>query len=167
MSSICYDGMVGMKPEIEMRSFLSDDEEFSYQLPKVCFECCGDVNSSEIGFDWRRDSVMVVKDNRAVRYSELNYYELLMTEVDGQADWIDGGIVKILGYDYSDVSDIRPIKEYRIEEFDLNNSVKRTYKVVLEDTSQLKAYDESYIKSIVGTDSNPMGEEYVLRDLDN
>ena len=164
MISNDYEGMVGMNPEFEKRHFFSGDDDFTYQVPKVYFECQGDIGHDELAFDWSRDSVIMVRDNRAVRYTEFNNYELLMTTLDGRKEWVDGIIADIMAYDPQCASDIRTARSYCIEEFDWNNSVKRKYKVILEETSKLEEYEEGHLKSIIDRDSKCIGEEYVLTD---
>lgn len=164
MSSNYYDGMVGMKPKIEKRYFFSGDDDFTYQMPQVFFECQGDVDHADSAFDWRKESVITFKDNRAVRYTEFDHYELLMTDLDGQTDWVDGRLADCMGWDIEDASDTRTVKSYLIEEFDWNTSEKRTYKVILESTSKLEESNEGHLKRVI--DSKCIDEEYVLTDPD-
>ena len=167
-----YEGMVSMKPEMEARHFFSGDCDFTYQIPKVYFECVGEVENFEdenplkLGFDWRGDSMVVVKDNRAVRYTEYDYYELLMADLDGKTEWKDGRLVDIIGWDLDQAKDIRKAKSYMIEEYDWNSSLKRRYKVILEETSKLEAYDNGYLKKIIDENSKSIGDEYILTDPD-
>ena len=153
-----YEGIVGMKPEFEKRDFFSGDDDFTYRVPHVYFECQGDVDHSQKVFDYCGDSVIMVKDNRAVRYTEFDYHELLMTDLDGKTEWVDGRLADIMGWDIEDASDTRKAKSYWIEEFDLNNSVKRKYKVTLESTSKLEEYEEGSLKSIIERDSKCIDE---------
>jgi hypothetical protein len=90
-----------------------------------------------------------------------------LTDVDGKTDWVDGRVADIMGWDIEDAADIKTAKSYWIEEFDWSNAVKRKYKVILEETSKLEEYDAGYLKSVIDKDSKRMGEEYVLRDLEN
>ena len=167
MSSISYEGMVGMKPELEKRHFFSGDDDFTYRAPQVYFECQGEINHSQLAFDSRYDSVIMVKDNRAVKYTEVDHYEVLLTNLDGRTEWVDGTLADIMGWDIEDAADIRTAKSYWIEEFDGSNAVKRKYKVILEETSKLEEFDERYLKSVIDRDGKCIGEEYVLRDLEN
>ena len=167
MSNTSYDGVVGMKPAMENRDFYSGDDDFTYRVPQVYFECQGEINHSQVGFDWREDSVLMVKDNCVVRYTEIDHYEVLLTDSDGRTDWVDGQVADIIGLDIEDAADIRPAKSYWIEEFDFRNAVKRKYKVILEETSKLEEYDAGYLKCVIDRDSKCVGEEYVLRDLEN
>ena len=166
MSSNYYEGIVGMKPKIEKSHFFSGDDDFTYQVPQVYFECQGEIYHSPLAFDWRGNSVILVRDNRAVRYTEFDHYELLMTDLDGRTDWVDGRLADFMGWDIEDASDTRTVKSYLIEEFDWNKSEKRTYKVILESTSKLEESDEEYLKSVIDRDSKCIDEEYVLTDPD-
>ena len=166
MNSNYYNGMIGMKPKSGDAIFFSGDDDFTYRIPRVYFECQGDVDHLESAFDWRGESVITFKDNRAVRYTECNHYELLMTDIDGCTEWVEGVLADIMDYDMQYASDVRTVKSYLIEEFDWNKSEKRTYKVILESTSKLEESDEGYLKSITDRDSNCIDEEYVLTDPD-
>ena len=165
MSSTSYEGMVGMKPELEKGHFFSGDDDFTYQVPQVYFACLGEINHSQQAFDCRYDSVIMVKDNRAVKYTEIDSYEVLLTDVNGRTNWVDGVVAEIMGWDIKDAADIRTAKSYWVEEFDWNKSEKRRYKVILEETSKLEENDEGYLKSVIDRDSKHMGEEHMLRDL--
>ena len=162
-----YEGMVSMKPEIENRHFFSGDDDFTYRVPQVYFECQGEIDHSQSVFDYSCDSVIMVKDNRAIKYTERLSNEILMTDLDGHTAWVDSMIVDCMGGDDDGVSDIRASKSYWIEEFDWNKSEKRKYRVVLEEITQLEEYDEAYLKSVIDRDSKCISEEYVLADLEN
>ena len=166
MSSTNYEGFVGMKPELKQRYFFSGDDDFTYQVPMVYFECQGEINHSQRALDYKFDSVIMVKDNRAVKYTEVDHYEVLLTDLEGRTDWVDGIPADIMGWDTEDAADIRTAKSYWIEEFDWSKSEKRRYKVVLEEISKLEEYDERYLKSVIDRDSKIIGEEYVLMNSD-
>ncbi|MBO5908489.1 MAG: hypothetical protein J6Q67_01715, partial [Clostridia bacterium] len=74
------------------------------------FECQGETEHSQLAFDWRGDSVIMVKDSRAVRYTEFNHYELLMTDLDGRTNWVEGRLADIMGWDIADAIDTRTAK---------------------------------------------------------
>ena len=80
MSNSSYDGLVQMQPNFENGEFFSGDDDFTYQVPRVYFECLGEINDSQSVFDWNDASVITFKDNRAVKYTECSLYELLMTD---------------------------------------------------------------------------------------
>jgi len=166
MNSNSYEGLVQMKPKMDNRHFFTGDDGFTYQMPRVYFECQGDIDHSESAFDWREESVITFKDNRAVRYTELDHYQVLLTDLDGRTDWVDGRLAYIMAYDMQYASDVRTVKSYLIEEFDWNKSEKRTYKVILESTSKLEESDEGYLKSVIDRDCKCIDEEYVLTDPD-
>ena len=167
MISNTYEGMVRMKPETENRHFFSGNDDFTYQVPQVYFECEGDIDHSQLVLDYRSNSVIMVKDNCAVKYTEFNHYEGLMTNSKGETVWFDGIAADMMEWDVEKFNEIRPAKSYFIEEFDWNKSEKRRYKVVLEDISKLEEYDASYLRMVINRDSKDIGKEYVLADLDN
>ena len=167
MISNTYEGMVRMKPETENRYFFSGDDNFTYQVPQVYFECNGEIDNSQLALDYRVNSVTMVKENCAVKFTEFDHYEILMTNSKGEPEWVDRIAADIMGWDVESFNEIRPVKSYFIEEFDWNKSEKRRYKVVLEDISKLEKYDASHLKKAIDRDSKDIGEEYVLADSDN
>ena len=165
MSKSSYDGLVQMQPTFENGEFFSGDDDFTYQVPRVYFECLGEINDSQSVFDWNDASVITFKDNRAVKYTECSLYELLMTDENGESCWIDGKVADCMGCDAENVKQIRPKKVYMIEEFDWSKSEKRRYKVILEKTSKLEEHDEVYLKGVIDRDIK-CGGDYTLRDTE-
>lgn len=161
MISNTYEAMVQMKPKMENYHFFTGDDDFTYQVPRVYFECMGDINHSPSAFDWKDDSVIVFKDNCAVRYTERNSYEMLMVDDEGVGTWVDGWVVDIMGWDINNVEEL-PVKSYMIEEFDWNKNEKRRYKVILEETTRLEEYDEVYLKKVIARDREEDCREYIL-----
>ena len=157
-----YEAMVQMKPKMENYHFFTGDDDFTYQVPRVYFECKGDINHSPLAFDWKDDSVITFKDNCAVRYTEHNSYEMLMVDDEGVGTWVDGKLVDIMCWDVKNTKEVRPVKSYMIEEFDWNKNEKRRYKVILETSSKLEEYDEMYLKKTIARDYEAECGEYNL-----
>lgn len=162
MISNTYEAFVQMKPEMDNRHFFTGDDDFTYQVPQVYFECLGETDNSPVAFDWSDNSVITVKDNRVVKYTECTLYELLMTDANGESSWVDGRLADCMGWNVKNVKQIRPKKSYMIEEYDLNNSEKRRYKVVLEETTNFEEYELEYLKKVIESDSKCNGNEYTL-----
>jgi hypothetical protein len=165
MISSSYEGLVQMEPDLKNGEFFSGDDDFTYQVPRVYFECAGDIHDTHSVFDWSQNSITTFKDNRALKCTEYIYNQFLMTDENGESYWCDG-IYEFFTEEYLKyASDIRPIKSYMIEEFDWNKSEKRRYKVILEETSKLNEYDEPYLKKVIDRDIK-RGGDYTLRDTD-
>lgn len=160
MSNV-YEGMVQMKPNFKNMEFFSGDDDFTYQMPRVYFECFGEINDSHSEFNWSDNSLITFKDNCAVKYTEVISCELLLPVENGEEFWFDAredlGEVAL---EYA--KEIRPVKSYIIEEYDWNKSEKRRYKVVLEETSKLEDYEQRYLKKVISRDSEDAGKEYML-----
>ena len=144
MTNNYYEGFIPMNANIEKTEFTAEDDTFSYQVPNVYLECCGEICDSMSAFDWIDDSIFVVKDNRIVQYTERNASDILMTDMNGQKDWVPGHVADIMGMDVDGTEDKRSVKEYFIEEYDFNKCERRKYKVILEETSEFKEYEIPY-----------------------
>jgi hypothetical protein len=163
MISSSYDGLIQMEPNLENREFFTGDDDFTYQVPRVYFECLGESTDTQTMLEWDDASVITFKDNRALKYTESTYYEYLLPNENGEESWYIGKY-EFLGEDELKYArDIRPVKSYTIEEFDWNKSEKRRYKVILEETSKLEKYDEAYLKRVIDRDSHGEGREYILK----
>ena len=164
MISSSYDGLVKMEPNLENREFFTGDDDFTYQVPRVYFECLGESTDTQMALEWDDASVITFKDNRAVKYTERTYHEFLLPNENGEESWYTGEYGFLGEDDLKYARDIRPVKSYTIEEFDWNKSEKRRYKVILEETSKLEEYDEAYLKRVIDSDIKS-GGDYTLRDI--
>ena len=164
MSSIYYNGLVSMKPEMEKKDFLADpyDYGFSYQVPKVCFECEGEIYDSQSVFEWNDDSLMVIKDNCIVKYTKSNFRDVLVRDTDGKKHWLENMIADIYGFGDEDVEASIERKQYTIAEYDLDKSEKRIYEVILKETVKLDHGDERYIQEMLDKTKEQDGAEHWL-----
>ena len=119
-----YYGLVPMKPKIEKRDSFSGDDDFTYQVPRVCFACEGEIYDPASVKEWGDDFVVVVKGKHIVKYTGSNFYELLMPMKNGKDEWIPGKFADVCG-DWECASETRKAKFYSIEEYDLENSEKK------------------------------------------
>ena len=156
-----YYGSVPMKPEIEKRDFFSGDDDFTYQVPQVYFACEGEIYDSASVKEWGDDFVVVVKGKHIVKYTESNFHELLMPLENGKDEWIPGKFADICG-DWECASETRKARSYSIEEYDLDKSEKKTYRVILEETSKITSHDEAFLKAAINNGDNYDSAEYTL-----
>lgn len=146
MSNTWYEGFVPMRAEMEKREFYSGDDDFSYKIPKICFECSGETDISNKAFDWSDNSIIVEEGNCTVKYVNCTHHELLMTDLDGKTDWVNGVLASCMGWDVDDVTETQIVQTRWVEEYDWEKSVKRKYKLVLEEVSAIEKYDRIHIK---------------------
>lgn len=92
-------------------------------------------------YTWNTHSVCVHKDNHIINYCEDVFLDLLLENEDGSTSWFDGRAANIIDIDESKVVEVRPANQYYIEDYDLEKSVKRRYKVALEETSEMSEFD--------------------------
>ncbi len=164
MSGIFYDGMVAMKPEMENKDFGCDpyDYEYSYKVPKVGFECAGEVYDAKTTFAWSDESVTIVKDKCILKYTESKFCEVLVTDVNDEKHWLENRMADICGFGDEDVEDCVERKRYTVEEYDLDKSEKRTYEVVLKETRKLDYSDDYFIERALKIENKLDGTEYWL-----
>ena len=164
MSSICYGGSVRMNPEVEIKEFDPwCDEGYPYKMPKVYLEGWGESYNRQYCFDWDEDSVVVVRDKRVIKYTRSTFVELLAKNEEGEIVWMDGR-----GAPYENcwkgeyLDEDRPAYEYTIEEYNLETSTKRKYKMVLEKETELDIQDYSSISNFVDVDK--LGTHFKIED---
>lgn len=167
MSCGCiYEGSVPMKPEMEKRDFYCDDE-ISYPVPKIFYECNGEIYDSWSMEAWNDDSVIMVGDKRMVKYTETNFYDVRYTYEDIKDEWYEGRYADFLCYPDEDIAEVRETKRYSVEEYDLASGKKRKYKVVLEEVSDMDDWDNNYVKRLLREECMTEDAEYKLTDTYN
>ena len=143
-----YNGSVPMKPEMEKKDFVCEDD-VCYQVPQVYFGCIGELSDCTSAFDWNDEFIIVVKDNVILKYTESTFCETLVKDPDGENNWMNGSVASFSGYDDEDVQDVIERKLYTIEEYDFNKFEKRKYKVIYEETSSINDLNYCELKHYV------------------
>ena len=164
MSSVCYGGSIRMKPEAEM---LDLDPMFEggypHQVPKVYLEGLGEVYCPQNCFDWDDDSVIVVRDRYVVKYTRSSFVELLAKNEAGEIVWMDGRRAPYSDcWDGEYLNEYRGGREYTMEEYDLETSKRRKYKMLLEEESELDAGDYRSLSNFV--DAAVLGSHMKIED---
>lgn len=156
-----YNGSVPMKPEMEKKDFVCEDD-VCYQVPQVYFGCTGEVYNNTSAFDWNNEFVLVVRGNIILKYTESTYCEVHVKDSDGKDNWMTGPLAEFSGYDSEDVEDVIERKLYTIEELDFDKFEKRKYKVVFEETSTINDSDYCTFKHYVSDESEYNSVDYTL-----
>ena len=162
MSSYHYGGQVEMKPVVEenVGNDFMEDEGYPYAIPKVYLEGYTEQYYPQVVFDWSNDSVVLVRDKRVLRYTRSSFVELLAKDEEGNIVWMDGRNAP-----YSDcwsgeyLDEERGATEYSIEEYNLEQSEKKIYKMILEKTSKMTNHDRSCLKDFVDVTDFYMTDE--------
>ena len=161
MYGIYYEGVVPMKPEMKKKDFVSDDE-FSYQMPRTYFWCAGEVYDQATAFTWSDDSLLVVKDNCVVKYTESKFQDVLVVDEEEKKGWLENREAALYGFTNENIEDNIERKRYVVEEYDLEKLEKRKYQVVLETISPMNDLDEYYIQKAINTNKEINNTEYRL-----
>ena len=98
---------------------------------------------------WNTHSVCVRRDNHIVKYCEDVFLDLLLENDDGTTSWLDGRSGHIIEIDEDKVVDVRLSNQYYIEDYDLEKSAKRRYKVVLEEFSEMDEFEHQYFANTI------------------
>lgn len=139
--SIYYRGYsVPMKPEMEKANITIKDED-TFDIPSIHYDGCVFADDEEFMFDWGIDSILIKQADHIVKYSEISSYDVLLKDEDNESAWYNGAAAENLGATKEDIVDFRPTKEYQIEKYDLEKSLKYRYKVILEETSEMDEFD--------------------------
>ena len=151
MSSCFYCGSIRMNPEVEKEnSNPMRDEGYPYKIPKVYLEGIGEDYYPQTLCSWDDDSVVVIRDTCAVKYTLTSFLELLAEDETGNTVWIDGRRAP-----YSDcwkgkyLDDFREAHEYSITEYDLKTYKKKNYKVVSEEQLDIDDWDLYLLSEMV------------------
>ena len=158
-----YQGVVPMRPEVEKSDFVGDDE-VTYQMPTIGFECVGEVYDSESAFAWHEDSLFMMKDNRIVKFTEYNSHDVLLTDLQGQTKWIEGRLADCMGFWVENTDEFQKTRSYWIEEYDLDKLEKRKYKVILDSSSPIEWQHEYSIHQLLKGLMESNGTECVLKE---
>lgn len=144
MVSTNYFGTVSMIPELAKMDFFSgDDDVTSLDLPKIYFDGMRDLYEEDYAYDWLMDSVIMAKDQYVIKFTESTTNEVLLKDMNGESAWLNGQVALMLGVDITEQEDIRVLKEYFVEVYDLEKSEKKRGKVVFEEPSPMSEYEFS------------------------
>lgn len=140
-----YYSYISEKLNMDMKD--SDFYEDESGITSPCFYYEGfDMSLKEGPFDmWNTHSVFMHRDNHIVKYREDTFLDLLLENDDGSTSWFDGRNCQVIEIDESKVVDIKPSNQYYIEDYDLEKSVKRIYKVTLEETLEIDEFEHEHI----------------------
>ena len=155
MASIFYGGKIRMQA-VDVNENKSDDfydhmDEYPYRVPKIYLEGYCDTYFPQMCFDWSDDTTVMVRDDFIVEYTKSYYAELLAENENGDIVWMDGRTApysNCWGGKYLD--EVRGAYSYRVVEYDLRTMERKTYKVVLEKTSEFDARDIDRIMELYG-----------------
>ena len=162
MNNCFYAGWVEMKPkfeESECYDFM-EYEGYPYAIPNVYLDGCGEEYYLPDGRGWEDDSIVWVRGGKVVQYTKSKFLETRARGDNDECIWLDARRVS----DQSDfaveyLNEYREANEYRIEEYDLEKSEKKKYKVLLEETSSMDESDRFRLKNFVDAKLFQISEE--------
>lgn len=141
-----YYSYISDKLNLDMKDSDFFEDESGITPPHFYYEG-SDLSIKEDPFTvWNQHSIFVHNDKHIVKYREDTFLELLLEKEDGSTSWFDGRACTVIDIDEDRVVDVRPSNQYYIEDYDLEKSVKRSYKVILEEISKMDEYDYSSLK---------------------
>ena len=164
MESIYYEVSFPMKPEMEKKDYFCDpyDYELTYRVPKMYFECTGKAFDSKSSLEWSDDSLVVFKNDCIVKYTESNFYDVLVKGTEDPKHWFESRDADIYGFYDDDVEDAIERKLYTVEEYDLKKSEKRKYRFVESTNSKMNDIDKEQVQRWIDKMKKYGMEEYVL-----
>lgn len=155
MSSCYYSGSVVLKPEVEKETIDSMYEEgYPFKMPKVLLEGCGEEYCPQYDFTWADDSVVLVRENEIVKYTQSHFTELLAENENGEIVWMDGRSAPYSNcWDGKYLGESREVKKYEVEVFDINTSRKTTYNITESKTEDFTESDKYHLVNYAGPEA--------------
>lgn len=163
MSSYFTRGTIPLLPDQSAPAFAEEEQGYPFSIPKVFLEGAADGYHPQVGFSWGDDTIVVLRGDCFTTYTKSEFSELLAEDENGNVIWVDGRNAP-----YEDcwsgryLDKTRGAKEYRIVEYDLKTSQKRTYKVSLEETAQFTDRDLNRIAEFA--DTEVLGITFEIKD---
>ena len=160
MSSFTSVGSVQLRVEEKERDY----EDFGYDrypfpFPKVFLDGITESYYPQFDFSWGKDSVVVVRDGEVDIFSKSDFTELHAIDENGKECWMDGRSAP-----YEDcwggkyLPERRPGQEYTITSYNTKTGQKKTYRVVLEEVTDMDETDARIIQPFIKDD--PQNELY-------
>ena len=157
-----YEGMVPMNPKMEKKDFISE-EEFTYPVPSVYFECAGEKPyDSSSAFGWGDDSVTWIKGRNVIKFTESTYNDVLVTDENGENVWLENREADICGFQDSHVNDVIARRRMTVEVYDIDKAEKRLYKVAFERTLPFESTDKYFLEKIMKMEESRERSTYML-----
>lgn len=142
MATLCYEGRVPMSPELDKIDFYSNDDDVCcFKVPKIYYGVVQESCEEEPVYDWRMDTLVMAKNQCAVKYIESTGIEVLLENKYGEREWVKGKIAEILDIDIEGRENVREVTEYFVEVYDFEKGEKKRGKVVFEEPSPMDEYD--------------------------
>ena len=164
MSSVYYCGSIRMNPEVEEE--ICDpmfERGYPYKIPKVYLEGYGESYFPQWCFGWDDDSVIAVRDKLLVRYTRSSFTELLAKNESGEIVWMDGRTAPYSNcWEGEYLNENRGAQEYTVEEFNLKNYTKKTYKMVLDEEKLLDNSDLASLSNFL--DKEALDDHFYIKD---
>ena len=158
MSSITYGGKLLMKAEDDNKTLKNnyDDcfDSYPFEVPKVYLDGTCEDYMPQVCFSWSDDSVVLVRGNRVIKYTQSNFAELLAKDKDGNIIWMDGRSAPYSNcWDGEYLNEVRGGKEFTVTEYDIGTAQKRRYKMVLDETTEFESWDYLQLSDFVDADT--------------
>ncbi len=124
-------------------------KEYPFVVPKVVLEGYEDPNLYAGG----TNSVVLVRGRIVTIYTDGSFAEFLEKDEDGNVYWVDSRKGHDDDYDYwseENFIDFRKTEERMLMEYDMNTLEKKTYKMVLDETSKMDEEEICRIEDYLG-----------------
>ena len=164
MSSTILGGKILLEPvEEEKREEDYGYEGYPLRKPTVYLEGVTEAYYPQTMFGWDDDSVVVVRENRVVKYTRSSFVELLAKDEKGNIVWMDGRNAPYSDcWDGEYLDDYRGGEEFTIKTYDLSTMKKQSYKAVLEKEEEMENYDIRRISEYI--DTKEVEEKFVINE---
>lgn len=155
MSSFTADGFVRLTVEKEDTTNKNYDyERYPFTYPDVLLDGICESYYPQVDFSWGQDSVVVMRDGEIDVFSKTDFTEMHAIDESGKECWMDGRSApydSCWGGKY--LPERRPGREYTVTNYNTVTMQKKTFRVVLEETTQMDEMDIRRIRTFIKTNS--------------
>ncbi len=163
MGSIFSSGTIPLTADEEAVAEAKEMCGYPFSVPKVFLDGSADSYYPQVDFSWGDDGIVVVRENCITTYTKSSFTELLAEDENGNVIWVDGRSAPYEGHwSGKYLNKTRAAEEYKIVEYNLATSEKKTYKVTPVETVPLDARDREILTAFV--DSETLENTFEIKD---
>lgn len=167
MSSITYGGKLLMKAENNNKNknddYMYDYASYPFDEPKVYLDATCEDYYPQVLFSWSDDSVVLVRGANVIEYTKSNFAELLAKDKEGNIIWVDGRTAPYEDcWDGEYLNETRGAQEFKVTLYNIETLQKKRYKMVLDETTELDAWDFRRLSEFV--DADTLGSHSLIKD---
>ena len=151
MGGFCYGGTLPLKvDEAKVEDNTTGMDKYPFRVPQVVLEGYHETCIPQTICSWNGDVVNLIRKDEVIEYTQLDYFESLIKDKDGNVIWADVCPVSPdVRMDGEDLGKYRNAKKYLITEYNLDAMETRRFKVVLDKKEAFTEWDFMRLEMIL------------------